>query len=99
VPDILMQFDVAAEPPTVFDALTTEQGLAGWWSTRAERTVPFPWNHHTWHELDPARTRMTLRNRGEPAGFSRLAAPVMERAMRRATTKDLQRLKGILEDS
>jgi uncharacterized protein YndB with AHSA1/START domain len=36
VPDILMQFDVAAEPPTVFDALTTEQGLAGWWSTRAE---------------------------------------------------------------
>ena len=36
MPDILMQFDVAAEPATVFDALTTKQGLAGWWSTRAE---------------------------------------------------------------
>jgi uncharacterized protein YndB with AHSA1/START domain len=31
VPDILMQFEVAAEPATVFNALTTEQGLAGWW--------------------------------------------------------------------
>jgi uncharacterized membrane protein len=61
---------------------------------------PFPMETtYTWHELDPARTRMTLRNRGEPAGFSRLAAPVMERAMRRATTKDLQRLKSILENS
>ena len=36
MPDILMQFDVGAEPAAVFDALTTEQGLAGWWSTRAE---------------------------------------------------------------
>ena len=36
MPDILMQFDVAAEPATVFGALTTKQGLAGWWSTRAE---------------------------------------------------------------
>ena len=36
MPDILMQFDVAAEPAAVFDALTTKQGLAGWWSTRAE---------------------------------------------------------------
>lgn len=61
---------------------------------------PFPMETtYTWQELDPVRTRMTLRNRGEPAGFSRLAAPVMERAMRRATTKDLQRLKGILENS
>jgi uncharacterized protein YndB with AHSA1/START domain len=61
---------------------------------------PFPMETtYTWHELDPVRTRMTLRNRGEPAGFSRLTAPVMERAMRRATTKDLQRLKDILESS
>jgi uncharacterized membrane protein len=61
---------------------------------------PFPMETtYTWHELDPARTRMTLRNRGEPAGFSRLAAPVMERAMRRATSKDLQRLKEILENT
>jgi hypothetical protein len=40
---------------------------------------------------------MTLRNRGIPAGFSRVAAPVIERAMRRATTKDLRRLKAMLE--
>jgi hypothetical protein len=40
---------------------------------------------------------MTLRNRGNPSGFSRLAAPMLERAMRRATTKDLARLKVILE--
>jgi hypothetical protein len=40
---------------------------------------------------------MTLRNRGEPAGFQRMAAPLMERAMRRANAKDLARLKRILE--
>ena len=40
---------------------------------------------------------MTLRNRGEPAGFKRFAAPVMALAMRRANEKDLARLKRILE--
>jgi hypothetical protein len=42
-------------------------------------------------------TRMTLRNRGEPAGFKRIAAPVMARAMRRANEQDLRRLQSILE--
>ena len=42
-------------------------------------------------------TRMTLRNRGEPAGFARVAAPVMAAAMRRANGKDLRRIKAILE--
>jgi uncharacterized membrane protein len=43
-------------------------------------------------------TRMTLRNRGEPAaGFAKVAAPVMARAMKRANGKDLRRLKEILE--
>ena len=42
---------------------------------------------------------MTLRNRGEPTGFKHLAAPLMSRAMRRANTKDLWRLKEILEES
>ena len=40
---------------------------------------------------------MTLRNRGEPAGFSRLAGPVLAAAMRRANRKDLGRLKTLLE--
>jgi hypothetical protein len=40
---------------------------------------------------------MTLRNRGEPAGFKALAAPLMARAMRRANTADLRRLKALLE--
>jgi len=40
---------------------------------------------------------MVLRNRGAPSGFSRAAGPLMAQAMRRANTKDLQRLKAILE--
>jgi hypothetical protein len=40
---------------------------------------------------------MTLRNRGEPAGFSKVAAPMMAAAMRRANRNDLKRLKRLLE--
>jgi hypothetical protein len=40
---------------------------------------------------------MTLRNRGEPSGFSGVAAPVMAVAMKRANAKDIKRLKAILE--
>jgi len=59
---------------------------------------PFPMETtYTWEEAGEALTRMTLRNRGTPSGFSRLTAPMMERAMRRATTKDLERLKSLLE--
>jgi hypothetical protein len=43
------------------------------------------------------RMHMSLRNRGEPSGFSRLLAPFMARALRRANRKDLQRLKALLE--
>ena len=42
-------------------------------------------------------TRMTLRNRGEPAGFSKLMGPLMAPAMRRANNKDLAALKKLLE--
>jgi len=40
---------------------------------------------------------MTLRNRGEPSGFGRVAAPVMASAIRRANAKDLRLLKELLE--
>lgn len=52
---------------------------------------------YTWTALDDGRTRMTLRNRGEPSGFSKAAAPVMAAAMRRANQKDLASIKRILE--
>ena len=42
-------------------------------------------------------TRMTLRNRGIPTGFSRWMAQFMVRAMRRANKKDLACLKALLE--
>jgi hypothetical protein len=59
---------------------------------------PFPMETtYTWSDAGPGATRMTLRNRGEPAGFKRVGAPVMARAMRRANQKDLARLKEILE--
>jgi hypothetical protein len=58
---------------------------------------PFPMRTtYTWAPVDGG-TRMTLRNTGSPTGFSKVSAPVMATAMRRATTKDLARLKGILE--
>ena len=58
---------------------------------------PFPMRTtYTW-EPSGTGTRMTLRNTGEPSGFSRLAAPAMQAAMRRAMTKDLAALKRILE--
>ena len=60
---------------------------------------PFPMETtYTWADSPGGGTRMTLRNRGEPSGFSRVAGPVMAAAMRRANRKDLGRLKGILED-
>jgi hypothetical protein len=40
---------------------------------------------------------MTLRNRGEPAGFAKLTARVVAVAVRRANRKDLERLKAVLE--
>ena len=59
---------------------------------------PFPMEtSYTWEPDDARGTRMTLRNRGNPSGFARIAGPAMELAMRRATTKDLAKLKQILE--
>ena len=59
---------------------------------------PFPMETiYEWADTPDGGSRMTLRNRGDPSGFSKLAAPMMSRAMRRANTKDLQRLKAILQ--
>ena len=59
---------------------------------------PFPMETtYTWTPAGEGATRMTLRNRGEPSGFSKVTAPVMASAMRRANTKDLAALRRIFE--
>jgi uncharacterized membrane protein len=59
---------------------------------------PFPMETtYTWEAAADDRTRMTLRNRGTPAGFSNWLAPFMAFAVRRANQKDLARLKKHLE--
>jgi uncharacterized membrane protein len=59
---------------------------------------PFPMETtYGWEDTASGGTRMTLRNRGEPAGFSKLAAPLLAAAMRRANRKDLERLRRIVE--
>lgn len=59
---------------------------------------PFPMETtYTWSPASAQSTHMTLRNRGEPAGSSKVAAPFMARLMRRANEKDLQLLRSILE--
>jgi hypothetical protein len=76
--------------------------IAEW--TPAEKLVmrtadgPFPMETtYTWRPTGEGGTRMTLRNRGTPAGFSGWVTPFMAAAMRRANRKDLARLKDLLE--
>jgi hypothetical protein len=59
---------------------------------------PFPMETtYSWEDTSTGGTKMVLRNSGEPSGFSKLAAPMMAGAMRRANRKDLARLKALLE--
>ncbi len=72
--------------------------LAGERLVMATAQGPFPMETtYSWQDNASGGTRMMLRNRGEPAGFSAIAAPMLAAAMRRANRKDLARLKSLLE--
>ena len=59
---------------------------------------PFPMETtYTWAPAGESSTHMTLRSRGEPAGFSKLTAPFIATMMRRANRKDLDALRTLLE--
>lgn len=59
---------------------------------------PFPMETtYIWEKINTNRTRMLLMNTGHPKGFSKLFSPFMTFMMKRANTKDLMKIKQILE--
>jgi len=59
---------------------------------------PFPMETtYTWTAIDDKSTKMTLRNKGIPSGFSKWVAPFMAIMMRKANTNDLINIKKIIE--
>jgi hypothetical protein len=82
---LVYTYEVIEHEPSAHLTMRTAQG-------------PFPMTtSYTWSPVGADATRMTLRNHGEPAGFSRLTAPLVSFAMRRAMTQDLAKLAEILE--
>ena len=51
---------------------------------------------YTWEKLGKNLTRMSLRNAGTPAGFSKVPGSMMSRAIRKANENDLETLKELL---
>jgi len=59
---------------------------------------PFPMETtYKFEGLNDNSTRMTLRNRGTPSGFSKLLSPFLSTMMKKANKKDLSSIKIILE--
>jgi uncharacterized protein YndB with AHSA1/START domain len=59
---------------------------------------PFPMETtYTWAPAGQGSTRMALRNRGQPSGFSTVMSPLMAPAVRRANRADLRALRALLE--
>lgn len=78
-------YEVAEWTPGVRFVMRTSEG-------------PFPMETtYAWRAMPEGHTRMSLRNRGMPTGFSRWLAPFMAVAVRRANRKDLARLAAALE--
>ena len=60
---------------------------------------PFPMETtYRWETTNEKSTLMSLRNRGNPAGFSKIFAPFMASMMKRENRKDLKKIKELLEN-
>ncbi|MFB9325589.1 SRPBCC family protein [Paenibacillus aurantiacus] len=83
--DLSYVYEIAAYEPGKLLIMRTADG-------------PFPMETtYTWSDAGEDATRMTLRNRGTPTGFSAFLSPLMSFMMRRANNNDLRRLKQLLE--